>query len=99
MRSDLFGFHGGNQLLDQADVGVVDHLRIGMAVHRGQMHDGVALTDEVPQLHFIGEEFVLEGDPLDILLSSQQIEEVGPHEPRLSRNADFYHFNSLHLNQ
>ncbi len=45
-------FHGRDQLLYQADIGLVDHLRIAMAVHGSQVDDHVTLYEIVQQPSF-----------------------------------------------
>jgi hypothetical protein len=100
MRSHLFGLHGGDQLRDQAHVGVVYHLLIGVAVQRRQMDYGIALPDEGAQFGLVGEKGVLAGDALELLRHrAQQVEKVSPDESGLTGYADFYHFISLQSNQ
>jgi hypothetical protein len=85
-------FAGGNELLYQADVGVVDHLGVAVAVHGGQVHDGIALGNEGLQLYFILEKFILAGDALKLLgVEAQGVVQVRADKSGLAGNAYFDH--------
>jgi hypothetical protein len=58
------GFAGGNELLHQAYVGVVDHLRVAVAVHGRQVHNGIAVFYEGLKFFFLLKEIILTGDAL-----------------------------------
>ena len=91
MRRGLFRLHRRDQLLHQPDIGVVDHLRIGMTVHRRQMHNHVTLFYEVPQGFFVGKELIPAWNPLYIRLSPQQVVEMGADKTGLPGDTDLKH--------
>ena len=86
-------FEGGDKLVDQEDVGVVDGAGIVVAVERGEVDDDVALADEVLEQGGVIEKFILKGNTGHfLLLQAEEVKEMGADEAGLSGDADGDHF-------
>ena len=100
VRGNLLRFECGDQLFDQLNIGVVDHLRIRMTVHRRQMYDCITLPHKGAELGFILKEAVLERDPFELFIQCAEIVvKMGTDKAGLSGNSDSNHFISSQLNQ
>jgi hypothetical protein len=62
MRGGPGCFAGGNELFYQIDIGLINHLRIVVAVHGSEVNDNIALAHEFLKNTFVLKVFILEWD-------------------------------------